>query len=132
MGLSRRIRDRRAAVRLGQAGELFDVRCHAETEQGALAGLRAAALSMVGDGYQLSELVGCIAPTGEVRLMSRAVVQYLAEHGSSESRCTLPAPGPIGTLLVVTENDGAPQFQHVQVTAMASPTRRQPTPEEDR
>jgi hypothetical protein len=116
MGLSRRIRDRRAAVRLERAGELFDVRGHAQTEQGALAGLRAAALSMVADGYKLPDLVGCIAPTGEVRLMSRAVVQYLAEHGPIESRCTLPAPGPTGTLLVVTERDGAPQFQHLQVT----------------
>jgi hypothetical protein len=116
MGLKRRIRDRAAAVRLAEAGELFDVRGHAETEQGALAGLCAAAESMIADGYQLTELVGFVAQTGEVRLMSRAVVQHIAQNGPVEARFTVPGPPPSGSLLVVTERDGAPHFQHLQVT----------------
>ncbi len=117
MGLKRRIRERAAAVRLALAGDFYERKGVAKTEHEALEGLRTAAIEALADGRRLSELVGAIAPTGEFRVMTRACALHVAEHGPPEAKFQFPSePDPPGALLVVTERDGAPQFQHLQVT----------------
>jgi hypothetical protein len=115
MGLARKLRHRAAAVRLALAGDLFDARAHAETELGALAGLRAAAREMIAAGYELRELVGMVAPDGEVRLLARSVVREIHRLRLA-SPFEFPQDEPPGTLLVVSERDGEPLLQFIEVT----------------
>jgi hypothetical protein len=117
MGLKRRIRERAAIVRLARAGGLHEIKGVATTERAALEGLRSAALEALADGRQLSDLYGAIAPTGEFRVLTRASAMLVAELGPDEAKFSFPTEAdPPGTLLVVTERDGAPHFQHLQVT----------------
>jgi hypothetical protein len=117
MGLGRRIRERAAAVRLALAGDFYVIRGAAETQRAALESIRAAAFEAIADGRQLGELVAMLAPSGAFQLVTRACARHVTEHGPPEAKFEFPSePDPPGTLLVVTERDGAPCFQHLQVT----------------
>jgi hypothetical protein len=117
MGLKRRLRERAAIVQLARAGGLYEIKGVATTERAALEGLRLAVLEALADGRELNELYGAIAPTGEYRVLTRASALLVAELGPDEVKFSFPTePAPPGTLLVMTEHDGEPRFQYLQVT----------------
>jgi hypothetical protein len=111
MGLSRRLRRRSDATALAWAERgVFCTRFRAPTEQHAFAGLAAAARVLVEEGCALHDIVGLIAPDLALRLVFRSALPRMLPT------LTLPESDPPGMLLVVTERDGEPRFQHLQVT----------------
>jgi hypothetical protein len=89
---------------------VFCTQFQATSEQHAFVGLAAAAGVLVEEGISLRDLVGLIAPDLALRLVFRSVLPHLLPT------LALPESDPPGMLLVVSERDGAPRFQHLQVT----------------